>query len=195
MRKLKMPSTSAGLPSSASVERDPVEADSVVQPLDLASLLEVLATGAFTVLFAALFTGASLSIPLTTLPSLGDVVGAVVFGSISAAGLCLFVSRWWQAMKRMAQRPQAWSAVTVPFFVVVGAALGWAVMSDIFPSAERGIADRSRDRGACTEALGFEGGDDWNACLTIARECQMAAIANGRLRGDFHACVRRGLMK
>jgi hypothetical protein len=112
------PTSSAGAPRP--VVSAP-KAPAAVQPPRPFELVGALLAGVPTALFSTLIA-AALALPALAPKPIG-AASVVVFSVIPGLGLAVFVRRWWWTLRRLGDRP-AWAFLLVPFFVVVGVALG-----------------------------------------------------------------------
>lgn len=112
------PTSSAGAPR-ASVSAP--EAGAAVHPPHPFELVGALLAGIPTTMFS-MFIAAALVLPVVSSRPV-NVAGAVMASATAGVGLAVFVRRWWMNLKQLDERP-AWAFLLVPFFVVVGVALG-----------------------------------------------------------------------
>jgi hypothetical protein len=160
------PTTSASAHSSAHslvVKDDGLEPD---LPTPASVVLSVVA-GVPVLLFATICAGALWEPAVRRFDDVHWAGGVVA--AISGVGLAVFVRRWWGALRSTDSTAERWPWLVVPFFVVVGAALGIAFMTkaggEEFPGA-RAVGRTCREHAELQRADDVE-----ERCVSAGTAC------------------------
>ncbi len=164
-----------------------VPADPPLPPApDGKTLLAMLGRGLPTVFAAMVSAGSLADAALERLPH--TYAGNLVVAVVAAGILPVTFAGYKKALvstRRMAAR---WAVLSMPFFVVVGAVLGWGLVHAMFDGVDR--EDTFFEHALC-EAANIHSGPRYEQCKPLARACAAEASAQSRwaVRGDALDCL------
>lgn len=181
-----LPKTSAAIPDDVVL---PAADPHAVPPRPgVFGALFILATGAVVALCALTLTVAVLVVRYTALPLPREYVLPGVFATAAPVGLAFFSRVWWRALKSRERDADRWLGLSLPFFVVMGAAGGIGMAGAVRPPEDRGYLS-FRDARVCEGLTSHAGGALFEACERVAAACQREAIAASRDWDDYVACA------